>query len=313
LKKFIFVFLLTLWTVPLLIPLPQIYETEDHKSLAYEDSEFINIDGIDIHVIKKGEGEKTFLLLHGFGSHSYTWFKIMDELSKIGTVIAFDRPAFGLTERVLNSSLRFNPYSTDYSVELTKKILNYYEIDKAIFIGNSAGGTVSILSYFYYPEKVESLILINPAVYTGNNVSLFNRIIFKIPHVHKYGPYVVSKLLNENGDQIIISAWSDPSLIDDETLENYRKPLKIKNWENSLWDFTISSQNNNVKEKINEIKIPVLIIGGKEDNIIPIEDTIKLHENIEDSILVVLENCGHVPQEECPEIIIKIINEYVFK
>ncbi len=52
-----------------------------------------------MHYKKYGDGEKVFILLHGFGASLFSWREIVEPLSQYGTVIAYDRPAFGLTER----------------------------------------------------------------------------------------------------------------------------------------------------------------------------------------------------------------------
>lgn len=312
-KRYIFALLLAIWTIPLLIPTNPEYETENYKSLAYENSEFIKINDLDIHVINKGQGEKTFILLHGFGSHTYTWSFIIDELSNYGKVIAYDRPGFGLTQRVFKNELHYNPYTLEYQTELLKHIIDYYELENIILIGNSAGGTVSILSYLNYPELIDRLILVSPAVFSEGRNSSFIRPFLFLPHFQKYGPYFASKTLIENSFEIISTAWYDKSKLTDEILENYKRPLKIMNWDKALWDFTISSKRSDLFHRLNEINLPVLLITGDSDVIVPTANTIKLKDYIPDSELYVIKESGHVPQEETPEEFLNIIINWIKK
>ena len=73
----------------------------DSEKFIDPDSKFIEVNDITIHYKEAGQGKKTFILLHGFGASVYSWREVMDDFSQLGYVIAYDRPAFGLTERAL--------------------------------------------------------------------------------------------------------------------------------------------------------------------------------------------------------------------
>ena len=90
----------------------------------------------------------------------------MEPFSQLGTVIAFDRPAFGLTERPLEWEGQ-NPYSPEAQVELVIGLLDHFGVDQAILVGNSAGGTIAMQAALTYPERVSALVLVDPAVYNG--------------------------------------------------------------------------------------------------------------------------------------------------
>jgi pimeloyl-ACP methyl ester carboxylesterase len=56
-----------------------------------------------------------------------------------------------------------------------------------------------------------------------------------------------------------------------------------------------------VQERLTELNMPVLVITGDDDRIVATADSIRLASELPNADLVVLENCGHVPQEECPQ------------
>lgn len=97
----IVVLLLILLVGPLLIPVPPLEGTVPPEQLADPDSRFVEINGLQVHYKIAGQGQPTLVLLHGFGASVFSWREVTEPLSEIGTVIAFDRPAFGLTERPL--------------------------------------------------------------------------------------------------------------------------------------------------------------------------------------------------------------------
>jgi len=65
--------------------------------------------------------------------------------------------------------------------------------------------------------------------------------------------------------------------------------------------------------KIKEIEIPSLIIWGDKDRIIPLKTGHKLNKDLKNSELKIIENCGHVPQEECPEKTCALIKDFFEK
>ncbi|MEM2021022.1 MAG: hypothetical protein QXP80_02200 [Zestosphaera sp.] len=83
-----------------LLPVPT--TGEPVEDLAQEWSRFVIVNGVKIHYVEEfGEGDYTFILLHGFGASVFSWREVFKELSKYGRVVGFDRPGFGLTERVV--------------------------------------------------------------------------------------------------------------------------------------------------------------------------------------------------------------------
>ncbi len=84
-----------------LVPILPLEGTKPIEQLADPDSRFIEINGLTVHYKITGQGEPTFVLLHGFGASLYAWWAVMQPLGALGAVIAYDRPAFGLTERPL--------------------------------------------------------------------------------------------------------------------------------------------------------------------------------------------------------------------
>ena len=154
---------------PLLVPVPPLENTYPPKALADPDSRFIEVEGIEIHYKQQGAGGSALILLHGFGASTFSWREVMEPLAANATVVAFDRPAFGLTERPLTWDT-FNPYATSNQARLTVGLMDALGIERAVLVGNSAGGTVAALTALTYPERVEALILVDAAIYAGGCV-----------------------------------------------------------------------------------------------------------------------------------------------
>ncbi len=93
------IFLLLFLIVPFLIRIPILKDVVSPEQLADADSKFIQVNGLNVHYKIYGQGEPVIVLLHGFGASLFSWREVTGPLSKLGAVIAYDRPAFGLTER----------------------------------------------------------------------------------------------------------------------------------------------------------------------------------------------------------------------
>lgn len=166
-------------------------ELLDPKLLADPDSYFCDYKGVDIHhKIYEAESivqDQTvshsikklglpMILLHGFGASVFSWKTVMKPLAEAtgSKVLAFDRPAFGLTSRVnlsnhLTSGTQdtkpLNVYSMAFSVLATLYFIDSLKAEKAILVGHSAGSLVAVNTYFEAPERVAALILIAPAIF----------------------------------------------------------------------------------------------------------------------------------------------------
>jgi pimeloyl-ACP methyl ester carboxylesterase len=303
------ILLLTLVVGPFLVPVPVLDDTSPAEELMDPDSRFIEVNGLRVHYKIQGQGEPVFILLHGFGASLFSWREVMMPLSEHGTIIAYDRPAFGLTERPLEWDDE-SPYSQQSQVELVIGLMDVLNIEKAILVGNSAGGTISMMTALQFPDRVQALILVDPAVYAGGGAPNWIYPILKTPQMDHLGP-LIARQIKVRGPELIDLAWHDPSKVTPEITNGYTKPLQVENWDKALWYLTISSQESRLVEQLNEVTHPTLVITGDDDRIVPTEQSIQLAGELPNAILRVIPQCGHVPHEECPNEFIQIIEEFL--
>jgi pimeloyl-ACP methyl ester carboxylesterase len=294
--------LMLVFVGPFLVPVPPLEDTVPVEALADPDSLFVEIDGLLVHYKQMGQGQPTFLLLHGFGASTFSWREVMAPLSELGTVIAYDRPAFGLTERPLPDTAAwpgYNPYSYISQPRLALGIMDALDVDTAILVGNSAGGTVAVQTALQAPERVEALVLVDAAIYAGGGMPSIARPLLNTPQMDHLGP-LIARGIREWGVDFARSAWHDPDRIPEAFWEGYQKPLRAENWDRALWELTRSSRRLDLPSQLEALTLPVLVITGDDDRIVPTEQSIQLAADLPNADLAVLEACGHVPQEECP-------------
>jgi pimeloyl-ACP methyl ester carboxylesterase len=303
------ILLLIFLIVPFLIPVPPLEDTVPIEELADPDSQFMEVNSLRAHYKTYGQGEPVFILLHGFGASLFSWREVTGPLSQYGTVIAYDRPAFGLTERPLEWEGE-NPYSPQAQVDLVIGLMDQLNIDQAILVGNSAGGTISILTALQYPKRVRALVLVDAAVYAGGGAPAWVRPLLKTLQMQRLGP-LFARQIEAQGMEFIELAWHDPSQIAPDIFEGYRKPLRAENWDKALWQMTLASRESDLPERLDEIRQPTLVITGDDDRIVPTEQSLRLADELPDADLSVISQCGHLPHEECPSEFMQAVTDFL--
>jgi len=296
---------------PFLVPVPPLQNTVPVIQLADPDSLFMDVNGLTIHYKIMGKGQPAIVLLHGFGASTYSWREVMGPLSKYGTVIAYDRPAFGLTERPMPGEWQGeSPYSPRAQVNQLFGLMDALGVEKAILIGNSAGGTVAVNAVLKAPSRVVGLVLVDAAISEVTGAPSLVQLLARTPQVNHLGP-LIARQIREWGVDFLNTAWHDPAKITPEILENYQKPLRVANWDRALWELTRATQRTNLDARLGELNLPVLVVTGDDDRIVPTAGSIRLAGEIPGARLEVFKNCGHVPQEECPDAFLSVVEAQV--
>jgi pimeloyl-ACP methyl ester carboxylesterase len=299
--------------VPLLVPVPPAKRTLPVEALADPDSQFIEVKNIRVHYKQTGSGEPVFILLHGFGASTFSWREVMQPLSKYGTVIAYDRPGFGLTERSLEWEEE-NPYTLESNVELLRSFMDAKGIEQAIIAGSSAGGTVATAFTIAHPERIQALIEVDAAIYQTVPRSRLLTWLLHTPQVDHIAPLLLRLFLNENtAKRFLSSAWYDTSIIEEnpEIMKGYTKPFMADNWDRALWEHTLAAQPPDFIDQLDEIQVPTLVVGGEFSQLVPIELSQRLAQDIPNATLVVIPDCGHLPHEECPITFLDAVDNFM--
>ena len=124
------------------------------------------------------------------------------------------------------------------------------------------------------------------------------------------GPLFV-RSIQQSGLDIIRQAWHDPSKITQETWDGYTKPLKADNWDRALWGFTMASHDTGLLQHLQDFHLPILVISGEDDRLVPTAGTIKLAGELPGARLVIIPDAGHVPHEEQPAAFMQAVGDFI--
>lgn len=310
-----FVLVLVLLVViigPLVIPVPPLMDTLPERELADSDSLFKKIGSIQVHYKLQGSGEPAILFMHGFGSSTYSWADVMAPLAEHGTVIAYDRPAFGLTQRPMPGEwVGESPYSDKSQVEMAVGLLDALGIEKAILVGHSSGGTIAIQTALAYPQRVSGLVLVDAALYGSRGIPDALRFLIDTPQLKRLGPFFARSLAGKEGDAFLEAAWYDFTKFTEDDKAAYRKPLQAENWDVALWELTKANLNVDLTPRLVEITQPVLVITGVNDRIVYPELSEEMATAIPNAQFESFALCGHLPQEECPQSFLAAVLKFI--
>lgn len=294
---------------PFLVPVPPLEGTIPSAELADPDSRFIDVNGISVHYKEIGAGERTFVLLHGFGASVYSWREAMTPLAAYGRVIAYDRPAFGLTARPLQWT-GDSPYGARAQIALLFGLMDALHVDRAVLIGHSAGAAIALSAALSRPDRVTALVLVDAAVYATGGIPSWLRPLLKTPQLRHIGPLLVRRIAT-TGDDVIRAAWHDPGAITQAVYDGYHKPLHAEDWDRALWELTAADTVVDLPSRLHDVKLPTLVVTGDDDRIVPTADSVRLAKDIPGAQLTVIPACGHLPQEERPRPFLDAVTAFV--
>lgn len=257
--------------------------------------------GIQTNYLEEGAGPP-LLLLHGSGPGVTAWANwrlAIPELAKKRRVIAPDAAGFGYTERKPNAH-----YGLDYWVEHIIGFLDALKIGRTDFVGNSFGGALTLAVATRHPDRVGKIVLMGSA---GGEFEITPG----LDAVWGYEPSV------ENMRAIVEMFAYDKSLLTDGLVASrYEASIRPGFHESYSSLFPAPRQRHITAlatpvDKLRALDKPVLLIHGREDRIIPLESSVKLHHLIEKSELHVFGQCGHWTQIEKKDRFVRVVEDFL--
>lgn len=292
---------------PFLVPVKPLEGLASAQEVAKAESQFVTIpfegtDGIDIHYLEAGSAASelpyTFVLLHGSNFNAFTWNQVIDDFGEYGRVVAYDQIPYGLSEKLVEGDWTgVNPYSSAAAVEQLFAFLDVLEIDNVVLVGSSYGGTLAVQAAMANPERIDALIFVDAAVYVQEEMPAW---LLNSPQMQHIGP-LFARQLGQN-EAFIKMTYSDPEKIGEERMNLTTIQTQVTDWDYAYWDY-LSVWGADAPDYISvipDLQQPALVISGEDDKVVPLGDSEQLDAELPNSELVVLPNCGHVPQEECP-------------
>ena len=205
-----------------------------------------------------------------------------------------------------------NPYGMKANIEILRKLLDTFGVEKAVLVGNSAGGGVAVAFALEYPERVDELILVDPGVGGGYGPRFpaWALPFMWTPQMRHLGPLMMRDY-QESLPRMVEREWYDQSKLTEEIRGKHLQVLTIRNWDRAFYELTFAPAYPELRSLLPKLKVPSLIVAGREDRLIRSWYFEAIADEIPEAQLEFIPNCGHVPQEECPGPFLKIVLDYL--
>lgn len=247
---------------------------------------------------------KPVLLLHGMAMSLFVWENIVPALVDAGyRVIRYDLFGRGLSAKPAID------YTQDVFEQQLLEMLDHLNVDQPIALfGTSMGGAVVTHFTHKHPERVERLGLIAPA-----------GMPFHVPWIVKLGqsPTISSLFMRLFGDTILHRSVSKSFLQPSqhpEFREEFAKQLKDPGFHGAVLSSIRHMPLHEMEETykaVGKLNIPTFLAWGKKDQIVPYSTHEKVLNAIPHATFVSLDEAGHVPHYERPEIITPPLLEFL--
>ena len=238
--------------------------------------------------IESGGSSENLLLLHGLFGALSNFQGIIDHFGPKYNVVVPIIPIFELP--LLQVSLSG---LCEHIVEFVK----FKGYEKAHILGNSLGGHVALLYAMADPEHVKTITL------TGSSGLFENAMGSSFP---KRGDYDFIKKKTED-------TFYNPKVATKELVDEVFEITNDRGKAIRIIATAKSAIRNNLENKLHEIKVPTLLIWGKNDNVTPAFVGEKFNELISGSELHFIDRCGHAPMMEHPDEFNRILYTFLEK
>lgn len=231
----------------------------------------------------------TLLLIHGFPLSSSMWINQVEDLGHFARVIAPDLRGFG------NSDAMPGPYSVQMFADDCADLLGHLAVSTPFVVcGLSMGGYIALEFYRRYPEHVAGLILASTRAGADSAEG-------------KAGRDKAAADVRANGVDGLVEGML-PKLLapetaasDDELVDFVRDMMAATSVEGAAGALAAMRDRPDSTPMLAEIDVPVLIIHGTDDQIIPPSEAEAMHQAIKNSRLVLIKDAGHLPNLEQPD------------
>jgi pimeloyl-ACP methyl ester carboxylesterase len=251
--------------------------------------------GIKINYYEAGQGPPV-ILLHGFGACTYTWRFLAPALVQDHRVFALDLKGYGLSDKPDDAK-----YAVADQADMVTAFIKANDLRDLTIIGHSMGGGVALMTYFKVreadPARIKKLVLIDSAGYP-QKMPWFIRFA-RIPLINIIGSLLVSPRFATY--MVLRKCYYNKDKITDEQIDTYAYYGNLPGARQAVMATAqqiVPDDMDAVIAQYKTISVPVLIIWGAEDEVVPLSVGENFERDIPGAKLVKLKKCGHIPPEE---------------
>jgi pimeloyl-ACP methyl ester carboxylesterase len=269
---------------------------------------WVQVDGHRMYCLTAGEGPE-LILVHGLLGTASTWEPVIPRLAQESTVYAIDALGIGESERVLGIDATLTAQA-----DRVVAFMDSSDIRSADFLATSHGGAVVLTLASKYPARVKRLLLhapANPFSHLGDPL-----INFYLSGLGTWFAHRIAGLPESMQALALGRMYGDPSHLQDGSLRKYIGSLRIP----GTVDYVLSilrtwfDDMTALQTALQQVHhIPALLIWGDRDRAVALKSAEDLQRCFDRAELEILPGAGHLPYEECPETLARIVNSFLVR
>ncbi len=267
---------------------------------------------VDIHYERVGSGTRAVIFLHGFGSSIRNWDDLRQHLDPGDSQLLFlDLKGFGLSERP-----RDDRYSLRHQAEIVGAFVEARGVESVVLVGHSYGGAVALTTAVLLADAgrgdlVRQLILIDSAAY-GRYLPLFIDLL-RTPVLGRLATWLLPRRLQLS--VMVKKAYFDNRTLTPEVVERYVRFYRLPGTRYSFRKAArqaVLPANAELERRYPEVEVPTYLIWGRRDRMLPADKTgERLARELRAREFEIIEECGHIPQEEMPAVTAEILSRFL--
>lgn len=255
--------------------------------------------GVRMHYRDEGNSNgPTLLLVHGFAASLHTWTQWTERLGSEYRVVTLDLPGHGLTR----APAGYRGSIEDFR-DAVAAFANAQNLNRFMLAGSSMGGHVAWEYALAHPEQVEALILVDSAGWreTSPDASQQGPLVFQLLRNPVTRPFLRDLDTTRLTRMGLISAFPKKSeLVDSAMVSRYVDLSRAPGHRDIIMNLMTAAPPAASNERLAALAMPVLILHGSQDNLVPLAHAQLFKDAIPQAELAIYDGVGHVPQEEIP-------------
>ncbi len=256
-----------------------------HEALTGVQSRTVSVHGYRVHYLVQGqESGETVVLVHGLGGSAEDWRSLAPFLAKAGyRVYMPDLPGYGRSERPANFS-----YSVRDQAGIVMDFMNALRLDNVNLGGWSMGGWIVQIVASEHPDRIARLMLFDSAglhvqpdwdtrLFTPTTAQELDQLdALLMPHPPSVPGFVARDILRFSEERAWVVQRAVASMLTGQDVTDTLLP---------------------------QLRMPVLIVWGSEDRIMPLAQGEAMHRLVPQSELEIIDGCGHLAPLQCSDAI----------
>jgi pimeloyl-ACP methyl ester carboxylesterase len=249
------------------------------------------VEGVKLHYVEGGSGQPLVLLHGNDGTLKDFTMSIFDRLASQYQTLAFDRPGHGESDSPKHTVA--TPEIQAYLIHLALKKLG---IVRPLLVAHSWSGSVALTYALQYPKDLSGIVLLGGMAYeTKESNPKPSYYAMQVPIIRNIAGIVCQKSARHDVEKQLDQAFSPdvtPSAYKQQFIASLFRQSQME--AASRDEITLNPSLKRISLDYDKIDVPVVIVYGDRDQVVPAKlHSLRLHQAIPKSKLIVVQNAGH--------------------